>query len=336
MSRLLVVLLLLAGLLTVVERELRRHDLTVRQRQGTLRPLVELPLDRVSQLELTGEGKQGLYVRDEGIWRYPAHLNAVAEAERLDATVAALASLCTPVSTEPGDLARYGLDPRQVLQVTALDPRGQVLASVRVGRGAPGPRSNEAYVQLAGQDTVYQLHANPRSAVSPLSRPLIDPRVLPAPASAAPLTEVTVIGHAQYPITRVRRVATPPSPLPPGAAMDERPARWLARFPDGEHPCFGGPAYAAFLARLRYEELLPPATFVPDGRALRLVRTDGRADTLEIGGLRPNGSIVLRLRPAGQVCTLAPTKAALLFPPPRVLLDSLAAPSPFDLAEPAR
>jgi hypothetical protein len=36
------------------------------------------------------------------------------------------------------------------------------------------------------------------------------------------------------------------------------------------------------------------------------------------------------------VFTLAPAKAALLFPPPRVLLDSLAVPSPFDLAEPAR
>ncbi|MFA6112237.1 MAG: DUF4340 domain-containing protein [Candidatus Latescibacterota bacterium] len=336
MNRLLVVLLLLAGLLTVVERQLQRHDLAVRQRQGILRPLVALAADRVSQLELAGEGKQGLYVRDQGIWRYPAHLNAVAEAERLEAVVAALGGGCTPVSTEPGDLARYGLDPRQALQVTARDAHGQVLASVRVGRGAPGPRSGETYVQLAGQDTVYQLHANPRLVVVPLSRPLVDPRVLPAPASAAMLTEVSVTGPASYPIARVRRVANPPMALPPGAAMDERPASWQARLPDGEHPCPGGPAWAAFLARLRYEALLPAATFTPDGRSLHLRWADSRADTLETGGLRPDGSTVLRLRSAGQVCALAPTKAALLFPPPYVLLDSLAVPSPFDLAEPAR
>lgn len=336
MSRLLFVLLLLAGLLTVAERQLRWHDLAVRQRLGTLRPLVALVADQVSQLELSGEGQQGLYVRSEGIWRYPAHLNAVAEAERLEAVVAALGSGCTPVSTEPGDLARYGLDPRQALQVTARDARGRVLASVLVGRGAPGPRSGEAYVRLAGQDTVYQLHANPRLAVAPLSRPLVDPRVLPVPASAAMLTEVSVTGHASYPITRVRRVANLPTALPPGAAMDERPASWLARLPDGEHPCPGGPAWAAFLARLRYVALLPAATFTPDGRALHLTWADSRADTLETGGLRPDGSTVVRLRSAGQVCTLAPVKAALLFPPPRVLLDSLAAPSPFDLAEPVR
>jgi hypothetical protein len=167
-----------------------------------------------------------------------------------------------------------------------------------------------------------------------LSRPLIDPKVLPVPASAAPLNEVSFIGNHPYAIARVRRVATPPIPLPPGAAMDERPARWLAQLAADERPCPGGPAYAAFLTRLRYEELLPPETFVPDGRELRLVRVDGRADTLETGGQRPDGSIVLRLCSVGQVCALAPSKAALLFPPVHVLLDSLAAPSPFDRAEP--
>jgi hypothetical protein len=334
-NRLLLVLASLAALLVLADSQLQRLHRQAREQAATLRPLTPVRNDQIASLEIVGGGRTWVYVHQDGLWRFPGYCNAVAAAARLDAVAAAFASYGTPVSTEPGDLDRYGLGPDQQVRLTARDAAGRVLAAVLLGRGAPGPHAADAYALPADRDTVFHLQANPRPALLPLDRPLLDPHVLPARAAAG-LAEIAFGGTAGRSFDRLRRA--PPSARAPSAGGDpsDRAEPWFGQRGSTEQACPGAVSFTAYLLRLRWATLAPADAFRPDGRWLRLVRTDGAADTLELGSAAGAAGVAVRVRPANQVCLLPPAKAALLFPGPAVLSATGPEPSAFDLAEPPR
>jgi hypothetical protein len=122
--------------------------------------------------------------------------------------------------------------------------------------------------------------------------------------------------------------------MPPQGPIYE----WIGIFSGEEKACVSASvsAYAGFLERLRYEALHDPSVYAPAAKSrwLRLRDDAGRSDTLEVGGRDAAGNAFVRLRPAALVLTVAPEKAALLFPPVRILLDTLSGASPFQRAEP--
>ena len=61
----------------------------------------------------------------------------------------------------------------------------------------------------------------------------------------------------------------------------------------------------------------------------------GIVDTLETGNRDAAGNLYIRHRTTGQVFTILPRKAELLFPTARALLDTLPKPSPYQTAEPS-
>ena len=336
MNRLLLVLASLAALLVLADTQLRRFDRQAREQAATLRPLTQIRSDQIASLEIVGGGRTWVYVHQGDLWRFPGYGNAVASSARLDAVAAAFGAYGTPVSAEPGDLDRYGLEPDQQVRLTARDASGRVLAAIALGRGAPGPHAVDAYALPVDRDTVFHLQANPRPALAPLNRPLLDPHVLPARSAAAGLSEVVFGGSGAGGFDRLRRDAPSARGPLPGADPGDRAETWFGQRGTTEQACPGAVPFAAYLQRLRWAALAPVDAFRPDGRWLRLVRTDGKADTLELGSAADASGVAVRVKPVNQVCILPPAKAALLFPAPAVLAGTGPMPSPFDLAEPSQ
>ena len=339
MSRLLFVLLFILSVLALAENRISRHREAQRLGAGALRLLARVPVEQVDEFQVGFASRQWTYVRRDSVWRYPAYFDAFVQEARVGHLLnGLLRSLCTVVSTEPGDLARFGLTPGQSLRVTLKDAAGRPLLKVAVGRGAPAPRSGEAYVQLAGADSIYHLHANPRLALDNLTHPMIDPHVLPRALERSSIARITYAPDG-YPLQALHRKETvPAAPSLPGMPPQGPSYEWIGTFAGEEKSCVNSSvfAYVDFLSRLRYQALHAARDYVSgkDGRALILEDDRGRIDTLEVGGRNPEGNTFLRHRTSGQVMSIAPEVAALLLPAARVLLDSLPQPSPYQLAEP--
>jgi len=337
MTRRLAVLLAILGILALAEVRIRESQEARRFRAGALRPLARISVEQVKAFQVGHASQVWTYVRRDGIWRFPAYFDAFAQAARVDHVLGSLLqSYCTVVSTQPGDLVHFGLTPEQRLRVILMDGTGAPLLAAWVGRGGPGPGAEEAYVQLAGADTIYHLHANPRLAWP--TRPMLDPHVLPQALTRNPIVQITYERDAAYLLRALRRVETAPGfPSLPGMPPQGPTYEWLGDFAGEEKTCVSASAFAylGFLSRLRYEALHDPRDYVPgDGRqALYLEDEQGRADTLEVGSRDAAGNVFLRNRTTGQVLTIASEKASLLFPTSQALLDSLPEPSPYFLAE---
>jgi len=340
MSRLLAVLLAVFILLILTENRLEQHRREERRIAAALRPLVQLSTEQVEQFEIGLGGKSWTYVRRNGLWRYPALFDAFVRVDRVDRFLNGLLnSQSTVVSTEPGDLAGSGLAPAQALIVNLKNGQGALLQAVRIGRGIPAPGSAETYIQRAGDDTIFHLHANPRLALAGGTPPLIDPHLLPQGLERGQIVEIRFAGDPAYPLTRLHRVETAPGrPDIPGMPPEGPTYEWIGTFAGEEKSCVSGSAfeYVGFLGRLRYKNLHSPNTFdsAATKRALYLHDDQGRIDTLDIGGATANGDVLLRHRAAGLVMALTPEKATLLFPTANALLDSLPRPSAYELAEP--
>ncbi len=341
MTRLLIVLLTLLGVLVGADLLLRRNQESQRLQDSTLRPLSRLRVEQIGEFRIESGSNTWIYVRRGGIWYYPAYFDAFARGGRVERLLGGLLqSLATAVRVKPGDMRRYGLTPERSLKLHLKDRAGNQLLEVWIGRGVPGPAAGEAYVKLAAADTVYHLHANPRLALDKGRPPMVDPFVLPRALERRSVAKVTFERQGPYPLRHLRRLqrsATPPfrSGLPP-----QRPTyEWRAGLAAREKACvrFSVFAYLSYLSRLRYEELRDPRDGAHFSNALdRLILEDARGlvDTLEVGSQDANGNTLIRHRTTGKILSIAPPKAALLFPASEAFLDTLSMPNPYQLAEP--
>lgn len=319
----------LGGLLVLLvlgERTLREHQRTVRHTAGALRLLTPTPTSAVAQLEIHAAGRRWQYVRRGSSWHFPAYHRAFALNRRVEYLLQSLlATPATFVSAEPGDLARYGLGPGSI-RIHLLDPQGRPLLKVRQGRGAPGPRAGESYIQRVGADSIFHLHAHPAHALDTAPpAPMLDRRVLPQALQRKGLRRIAFAGDPAYPVqslSRQLKAMTAAGPVMPTY-------EWVVSSAAGAEVCLSPSveAYADFLKRLTWSALHDPGQAFAPARYLYLEDEDGVIDTLALSG------DYLRLHTTGHVFSITPAKAALLFPTRAALLDTLPQPSPYQQAE---
>ncbi len=337
MNRLHLFLLAILALLFLAERLLQSRQERERLRASALRPLVNIPIEQVRQLQVQLREKTWTYVLKEGMWRYPDYFDAFALAEGIEYLLdSVLRAPGTVYSADPEDLPRFDLAPDQALKLRLQDGQGRLLVEVWIGRGAPGQGAGESYACLANSDTLFHLHVNPRLALGRAVPPLLDPRLLPAALKRRPIARIE-FAREGYPLRSLRRVQTAPAPPAlPGQPPQLPSYEWLADFSGRELPCrtANALAYADFLSQLRFEGLRDPrsAGGFAHGR-LQLTDEEGSVDVLEMDGQDERGNILLRHLQTGLVCAIAPERAALLFPTRQALMDSLATPSPYQQAE---
>jgi len=335
------VVVLLAGLDTY----LRQRRAAERALTAVLRPLVDPARDvvpeRVRRLRLQAAGARAaraparawVYEWDGRAWRLPDLHGAYAAPENVDFLLRGLLqSLGTVVATDPGVVARYGLQTDRAPRVVLEGGSGQVLLDVLLGRAAPDQRGAEAYVRRAGSDTVLHLHANPARALAG-NPPLLDTRVLPRALARRALVEVTFRGPAAGDLVRLRRVDVPADPAAPGPPLPGAAHAWVLTHAGRQDTCEAASAgaYLAYLARLQAVAVLPPNgdyAFAAGSR-LTLVDEEGTADRLDVGGRVDGDRGYLRHTGAGVTFAVEAGALDLLFPAPRLLLEPLPEPSPF-------
>lgn len=319
----------LGGLLVLLvlgERTLREHQRTVRHTAGALRLLTPTPTSAVAQIEIHAAGRRWQYVRRGGSWHFPAYHRAFALNRRVEYLLQSLlATPATFVSAEPGDLARYGLGPGSIL-IHLLDPQGRPLLEVRQGRGAPGPRAGESYIQRVGADSIFHLHAHPAHALDTAPpAPMLDRRVLPQALQRKGLRRIAFAGDPAYPVQSLSRQLKAMTAAGPVMPTYEWVVSSAAGTEVGLSPSVE--AYADFLKRLTWSALHDPGQAFAPARYLYLEDEDGVIDTLALD------SDYLRLYTTGHIFSITPAKAALLFPTRAALLDTLPQPSPYQQAE---
>ena len=341
MTRLLIVLAALLGVLIAADHLLRRNQESRRQQESTLRFLSRIRVEQVAEVGIASGGDSWNYAVRGGTWYCPDHFDAFARGDRIERLLGGLLqSQATAVRAGPSDLRRLGLTPERAMRVHLKGRGGRPLLEVWVGRGAPGPASGEAYVKLASMDAVFHLHANPRLALDEGRPPMVDPHVLPRALGRRPFSKVIFERGSAYPLRHLRRLQKPAATPARSGLPPRRPTyEWRAGFATGEQACVRSSvfAYLGFLVRLRYEGLrdrMDPARHSEPLDRLILEDSSGRVDTLEVGGRDAGGNTLIRHRTSGQVLAVAPHKAALLFPASRALLDTLPMPTPYQLAEP--
>jgi hypothetical protein len=240
------------------------------------------------------------------------------------------------VATEPGKLAHYGLSAGSPT-LRLIDATGVSMLHVRLGRGAPDARAGEAYVQRVGFDTIYHLHANPAHAFDADDPPMLDRRVRPRALAKGAIARVAFTDG--YALRSLRRVLTEldessRSGRPPSGPIYE----WKVVLGDGEHTGVASSVYAyiAYIDRLTWAVLHDPqqaAAAFAEKRSIFLEDEAGHIDTLELGGVGPQGHF-LRYSTTGQVFSISQAKADLLFPVASALLDTLPRPNPYEQVEP--
>ena len=326
MIRLLCALGGLLVLLVLGESTLREHQRAGRRTAGALRLLTPAPTAAIAQIEIHAAGRRWHYVRRGTSWHFPAYHRAFALNRRVEYLLQSLlATPATFVSAEPGDLARYGLGPGSI-RIHLLDSQGRPLLKVRQGRGAPGARAGESYLQRVGADTIFHLHAHPVHALDTTPpAPMLDRRVLPQALQRKGLRRIAFAGDPAYPVqslSRQLRAMTAAGPVMPTY-------EWVASSAAGAEVCFSPSveAYVAFLKHLTWSALHDPGQALAPAHYLYLEDEDGVIDTLAIG------DHYLRLHTTGHIFSITPAKAALLFPTRAALLDTLPQPSPYQQAE---
>lgn len=344
-TRVLVILLSALVLLVLGDGWLRHRREAARRLGSTLRPLVHPALqvvpERVRRVQVrVGAGAHHwTYERRGRAWRYPARFGAYASGDRLEFLLSSLlSSTGTAVSTDPEDLARFGLHPPQIIRLDLEDEMGVALLQVDVGRVAPGPRGGEVYVRRVAQDTVLHLHANPRQALGGGLPPMLDPRVIPRDLRRRAIVRVDFESDDPAGPLALRRVTAEPAvetgPGRPPAGLGPT-YEWVATYDSRRDTCVNASAYAylSFLSDLRYRDIVDPAgreyQLGSSGR-LSLVDEEGAVDVLEMGARRGD-EVYLRLRPAGLVYTIDAGKARLLVPSRQLLMESLPQPSPYSV-----
>jgi hypothetical protein len=373
-TRFLVILAVLLAVLLAIERLDDARHAAARRLASTLRPLHPWPaaIDEASLLDSVAtivirpphRDTSWTYTRRAGHWRYPADHDAFVDEPRVERLLrGTLLGLATVVATDTRRDRHLGFDPATpgagnaggAMAVELLDAAGIPLLAVRLGRGAPGPSSGECYARVAGADTVFQLHADPRQVVAPAARPgmpaagldmpapMLDPHVFPR-ALPRRATVRVVLRRTAVPDSLVLQRITiePEDSTDLRSRLQDGPTyRWLLREGGRERPCNTGRVfdYLAFLRRLTWLELLDPADAGADADSrgrISLEDETGTTDVLELGAMvpRPAGTgrppgLMVRNRTTGQLLLVEPALGDWLVPPAAALTDTSDAPSPF-------
>ncbi len=317
--------LALAALGAAWERLVQRR----RDAAGAIRTLVPAGLE-VRGIDIGHGGRTWRYVREGGLWRYPAYHDAYAPADRLAALVRTLAG-CTGTALPGGaPTARAcGLEPAARLELTLRDVQGRALAVLHVGGSVPGTSGREAYLRLGEAGPVFHGHVNPWLSVGSPPQTLIERRLLAARAGGRPLVELGLEGPEQGAGLRLRRESAGAGRPGPGAPA----RRWVAVRAGVARPCAEESVqeYLDFLHEARFVALAEPKAFVAaaPGRRVWWRDEDGRADTLEIGAAAGPGEVYVRWRGARHAARVPAAVARLLVPPDTLLLRPQAPPTPF-------
>ena len=340
MTRLLAILVLILGASVAGVHWLESRQQAAQHQASRLRLVAAVPVEQVEVMWLQqGDGPRWGYEKRGKHWRYPAYFNAYVQSDRLEFLLGTLTQAAgTVVQTTAADFKAYGLDASQALKIGLKSGSGAVLLEAWIGRGIPSPRAGEAYIRPAGSDTVFHLHANPRTGLDPNNPPLLDRRLRPKALNRKPVIRIAYERAGDDPVLGLRRVETAPAAmLVPGRPPQGPMYEWLAAFAAGEDTCLSANvfAYLGFLERLSYEELHDPdrteAFEAIEGR-LTLEDEEGTMDVLEMGGHNGRGGMYWRHRQTGQVFSVALAKGDLLFPNRTALMDSLAQPTRYQRA----
>ena len=342
MNRNLTVVIVVLALLVVADHMLRTVEAARRIQSGTLRPLVDpanLSIERVHQFQVFPviDSKPYTYRFDGSTWRYPDTFNAYVQTDRVERLLKGiLKGMGSIVGTDPEIFPRFGLSPTQATAVRMQDASGDGYLEMWVGHDLPGRDANESYVQIAGWDTVYHFHANPRQAMGPAvsgKPPMIDPHVFPRVMPRKPIVKVI---YKTGPMKTLRRLTIADSLGSQGRLPEGPTYEWYVVVREKEKVCHTGSAFAyiSFISGLQYEALhdpqIPEAEYGFDRtkRVLYMMHDGGEVDTLEVGKEHAKGGVYLRLRTTGQVFSVTSEKADLLFPTTEALLEALPRPSP--------
>ncbi len=346
MNRYLVAATVVLAILIVTDHMLRTGEATRRIQGGTLRPLVyprKLSIERVQQFQVLPviDSKPYTYRFDGSTWRYPDYFDAYVQTDRVERLLNGITKgMGSIVGTDQEAPGRFGLSPEQVMAVRFPDASGDGLFELWVGRDLPGRDSNESYVQIAGWDTVYHFHENPRQAMGPAlsgKPPMIDPHVFPRVIPRKPIVKVI---YKTGPTKTLLRVTIADSVGSQGRLPEGPTYEWYVRVRGKEKACntTSAFAYINFISGLQYEALYDPQ--IPEAeygfdrtkRVLYLMHDGGAVDTLEVGKGHGKEDVYLRLRTTRQVFSITSEKADLLFPTTKTLLEPLPRPSPYRLA----
>ena len=319
MSRLILIAALLLGLLFAAERLIENRREAHRRQTATLRPLpgVEgVSTDAIRHLKIALGDTAWTYVFADA-WRYPAYENAYVLGDQLRRFIDGILTSHGTVGTT-NHRVHYGIDAPDVIAVTLRDSTGAWAQTVQIGRSLPRA-AQEAYMAVAGNDTIFHIHADPRPILShlrnPHRAPLIDPKVLP---SALPRRAIARIAFRApgYPVSSIERIEIK-SDDPMRRLQDGPMYEWYAAI-EGTRQKIDNPAtyaYLSFLGRLTYADLHPPdADYGFEGRTIALTDDAGISEILEIGGKSPDSHTYVRHRTTCLVMTLAPAKADLITP----------------------
>ena len=340
MNRIIAGFALLIAVLAAAEFWINRERHHQRTQRSLLRPLVPASAEvvpervRAIQIHRGGNPQVWTYEKRGPHWRFPGSYGAYVKADRVDFLLRSMLQALGTFVSAGGDLHRYGLTAERALEITLLDADGTSLLQLSVGDGVAGAGAGEAYVKKASADTVLHWHANPRHALDAGNPPMIDPLVLPQALARRSIAAIRFAGGGA--LSQLRRVQVPVSPEKSPAAMLASPSfAWLATVNGREDTCLseGVSAYSSFLARLRYRRVHDPRQGgygFTAGRGLELEDEEGVVDALDVGGAASNETVYLRNRSAGMVYSVDGAEAALLFPRPEYLLQSLPDPSPYN------
>ena len=344
MNRIIATLSVLVALLVATDYWIHHARERERSERSLLRPLVEAAAEvvpeRVRSIRIhhAANPLEWTYEKQGGHWRFPGHFDAYVKAERIDFLLRALLqTLGTVVSAEAQGLHRFGLAADQALQIALLDAQGRQLLEVQVGNGVTGAAAGEAYIKKSSVDTILHWHANPRHALDAGNPPMIDPLVLPQVLAPTAVSSIRFISGSPGSVTALRRLDEEPAQSPQALMAQhlEPTTVWLATFDGREDTCLNANvfAYSSFLTRVQYLRVHDPRQggygFV-DGRRLEIVDEDGAVDVLDVGGAASKQTVYLRNRTAGMVFSIDRSKADLLFPTARLLLEPLPETSPYD------
>lgn len=167
------------GALYAAEGGVERAALEERSLKGRVRPLKpDLgSVESVDALEVATAEGTWRYARRDSTWLHPDLSDAFADEESIDRLLRGLEASAIVVDV-------YGSSTGKRLgagSVTVGIFTGSERVAIRIGSALPGVTVPARFVQIVGSDTIFQLHADPLSAIGaiPVDAPLLDPRVVP-------------------------------------------------------------------------------------------------------------------------------------------------------------
>tara|TARA_B100000945_G_scaffold312030_1_gene306034 strand:- start:836 stop:1864 length:1029 start_codon:yes stop_codon:yes gene_type:complete len=338
MNRLLIFLFVIFTVLIITEQRIVKYKTQENLLRSGIRTLRPIPDGETTEIVAqASDGRSWRYVKIDSIWRYPNYHNAYVEPRRIKHVLNSLTkATASIVSTESGDLHHYQLLPNSPV-ITLFGEKSETLLSVRLGRGAPEARASESYVQLAGADTIYHLHANAAHAFDAGDPPLLDKHVWPRALKSQPFERV-VFDSSHEVRALYRQLDDSYSPEVKQGIPQIPNYIWRIDVENGGFNCNPESAYAyiTFLQRLKWAQLHDfkiNSTKFRNARSIKLYSAAGHVETLDIASTKTEQHL-LRSRSTGQVFTITNPKAKLLYPKKRALIDSLPVPNPYEKIEP--